>query len=378
MTVSAFVFNTSEFMPIGLLTDIAADFRMSEARAGFVITIYAWAVMLLSLPLMVLASRIDLRRLLLGVVILFGVSQVLSAVSQSFFMLTCSRVGVACAHAVFWSIATPMAVRVVPERHRPLAMGMIITGTSVAMIFGLPLGRAVGLYVGWRATFLSIACVAFSAAVYLFFVMPKVVGGVPFRFRQVPELFKNRMLVAVFAMSLSVSAAYYTAYSYIEPFLKQVAEMSEDGITATLSLFGASGLVGGLLFSRYYERNRGRFAVCMTSIVAAALLLLYPASFVPWAVVVLCAFWGMAATAFNVAFQAETIRATSVGAATVAMSIFSGIFNLGIGCGTWLGGEVCERVSMSSIGFAGGVIAVCAAVYCAKIVVPLMGMRAEK
>lgn len=73
MTVSAFVFNTSEFMPIGLLTDIAADFRMSEARAGFVITIYAWAVMLLSLPLMVLASRIDLRRLLLGVVILFGV-----------------------------------------------------------------------------------------------------------------------------------------------------------------------------------------------------------------------------------------------------------------------------------------------------------------
>ena len=116
----------------------------------------------------------------------------------------------------------------------------------------------------------------------------------------------------------------------------------------------------------------------MTSVVAAALLLLYPASFMPWAVVVLCAFWGMAATAFNVAFQAETIRATSVGAATVAMSIFSGIFNLGIGCGTWLGGEVCERVSMSCVGFAGGVIAVCAAVYCAKIVVPLMGVRAEK
>ena len=52
MTLSTFVFNTSEFMPIGLLTDIAADFNMTESAAGMLISVYAWAVMILSLPLM--------------------------------------------------------------------------------------------------------------------------------------------------------------------------------------------------------------------------------------------------------------------------------------------------------------------------------------
>ena len=68
MTVSAFIFNTSEFMPIGLLSDIAADFRMTEAQAGMLITIYAYVVMLMSLPLMIAASRYPLRKLLLATI----------------------------------------------------------------------------------------------------------------------------------------------------------------------------------------------------------------------------------------------------------------------------------------------------------------------
>ena len=76
MTVAAFIFNTSEFMPIGLLTDIADDFQITEAKAGMLISAYSWAVMLLSLPLMLLASRISFRKLLLGTIALFGIGQI--------------------------------------------------------------------------------------------------------------------------------------------------------------------------------------------------------------------------------------------------------------------------------------------------------------
>ena len=76
MTVAAFIFNTSEFMPIGLLTDIADDFRITEAKAGMLISAYSWAVMLLSLPLMLLASRISFRKLLLGTIPVFGIGQI--------------------------------------------------------------------------------------------------------------------------------------------------------------------------------------------------------------------------------------------------------------------------------------------------------------
>ena len=60
LTLSAFIFNTSEFIPIGLLTDIARDFQITESQAGTIITVYAWIVTVLSLPLMLLASKIEL------------------------------------------------------------------------------------------------------------------------------------------------------------------------------------------------------------------------------------------------------------------------------------------------------------------------------
>ena len=169
MTVSAFIFNTSEFMPIGLLSDIAANFGITESHAGLLISVYSWVVTLLSLPLMLLVSKMSYRKLLLGTSALFGIFQVLSGVSASYGMLMVSRIGVACTHAIFWSVASPIAVRLVPEEHQTLAMSMIVTGTSVAMIFGLPLGRVIGLTVGWRMTFLCVAAVAFLVLFYLLF-----------------------------------------------------------------------------------------------------------------------------------------------------------------------------------------------------------------
>ena len=140
LTLSAFIFNTSEFMPIGLLTDIAVDLHVTEARAGMLISVYAWVVALLSLPLMLLVARMEYRRLLLVTLALFIVSHLLSAVAGSYAVLMASRIGVACSHAVFWSIASPLAVRIVPEKRRSLALSMIVTGTSVAMVVGMSVG----------------------------------------------------------------------------------------------------------------------------------------------------------------------------------------------------------------------------------------------
>ena len=160
LTFSAFILNTSEFMPIGLLTDIAGSFSINEATCGLMITAYAWAVMLLSLPLMMAASRIEFKRLLLGVLVVFAIGQFLSAIAPTFAILTLARIVVASAHAIFWSIASVMATRLVDVSHGSLAIGMIATGSSIAQIFGLPLGRAIGLALGWRMTFAVVGAIA--------------------------------------------------------------------------------------------------------------------------------------------------------------------------------------------------------------------------
>ena len=364
MTFTAFIFNTSEFIPIGLLTDIAEAFQLSEATAGFLISIYAWVVMLLSLPLMLLASRADYRKLLLGTILVFSICQVLSTFAGSYAVLMLSRIGVACTHAIFWSIASPLAVRVVSEPHRPLALSMIATGTSIAMVAGLPLGRVIGLNLGWRMAFGMIAVCGFAALLFQGIVFPKVEKPEAFSLSGLPALLRNRTLVAIYVLTLILITAHYTGYGYIEPFLAQAAGLSDEAVTGTLTLFGGIGIIGSILYARLYEKSPRRFIGCIAVGMTACLLLMGVAAGYGAAIILLCAIWGVAATAFNVTFQGETIYCTKESEGPVAMSIYSGIYNFGIGCGTFLGGLVTTHAGIDRIGYIGGCLAIMACIYC--------------
>ena len=375
LTFAVFVFNTSEFMPIGLLTDIATDLNISEARAGLLISVYAWVVAIMSLPLMIMVSKIELKRLLLSIIALFVVSHVASAFAEGYYTLMLSRIGVACSHAIFWSIAPPLAVRTVPDGKRALGLSTIATGSSVAMVVGLPLGRVVGLYVGWRMTFLSIAIISALIFIFIAVVFPKLQSRGKFAFKQLPALLHNRVLVGVFIMSVLFATAHYTGYSYIEPFLGKVASMSPDLVTLVLIVFGASGMLGSIAFSKYYMANRRRFMLVMTLGPALCLLLLQVAAASLLSVVVVCIMWGAMATAFNIAFQDNTIRFAPENATSIGMSIFSGIFNLGIGSGAYVGGLVVSHLSIDYIGYAGGIIGLIATLYLVVRYFPNMRRR---
>ena len=365
LTFAVFVFNTSEFMPIGLLTDIAFDLNISDTRAGLLISVYAWVVALMSLPLMILVSKMELKRLLLGITALFVVSHVISAIADGYYMFMLSRIGVACAHAIFWSIASPLAVRIVPNGRRALGLSTIATGSSVAMVIGLPLGRVIGLYIGWRMTFFCLGVIAAAIFVLIAMVFPRLESRGKFSVKKLPILLYNKVLVGVFVMSVLFATAHYTGYSYIEPFLGRIANMPQDVVTATLVFFGASGMLGSIAFSKYYMSNRYRFIFVVTFGTALSLILMQVAAFCMFTMILVCIFWGAMATAFNIAFQDNTIRFAPKEATSIAMSIFSGIFNLGIGCGAYIGGLVVSNTSVSYIGYAGGFIGILASLYCA-------------
>ena len=365
LTFAVFVFNTSEFMPIGLLTDIAFDLNISDTRAGLLISVYAWVVALMSLPLMILVSKMELKRLLLGITALFVVSHVISAIADGYYMFMLSRIGVACAHAIFWSIASPLAVRIVPNGRRALGLSTIATGSSVAMVIGLPLGRVIGLYIGWRMTFFCLGVIAAAIFVLIAMVFPRLESRGKFSVKKLPILLYNKVLVGVFVMSVLFATAHYTGYSYIEPFLGRIANMPQDVVTATLVFFGASGMLGCIAFSKYYMSNRYRFIFVVTFGTALSLILMQVAAFCMFTMILVCIFWGAMATAFNIAFQDNTIRFAPKEATSIAMSIFSGVFNLGIGCGAYIGGLVVSNTSVSYIGYAGGFIGILASLYCA-------------
>lgn len=221
-------------------------------------------------------------------------------------------------------------------------------------------------------TFFCVAVVAFLALIYMAFVFPKVEGGTSFKMKELPVILKNPVMLGIILMSFLVAGAYYTGYSYIEPFLKQVAMFKDNLVTITLMLFGAAGILGSFLFSCVYDKHRYHFIRASIALIAVVMLCLKPASKFTWTMILICMLWGMAVTAFSVTFQSETIKAVPEEASAVAMSMFSGIYNLGIGCGTWIGGLVCTHASMGYIGFAGGIMAVIAILYCSFILIPQM------
>ena len=363
ITICVFIFNMSEFMPIGLLTDIATDFSVSESTAGMIISIYAWAVAILSLPIMLLLRKMEYRRMLLMCVGLFAFFQVLSGISSNYWMLVVSRLGVAVAHSVFWSIASPLAVKVVAPELQKLAISMVAAGTSIAMIAGLPLGRIIGLAMGWRMSFVTIAVVSVMALVLLMVVFPKVENPGTFTLGRLPGLFRIKVLVGIYVVVAVFVTGYYTGYSYIEPFMMQIAGLSESMTTVALTVFGLAGIVGSMVFTKYYDRSRFGFIILALGGLCTCLFVLRISATAIIAVMVVCALWGFFATMFNVSFQNEAIRASPSDATAIAMSMFSGIYNVGIAMGSLIGGTVTEMMSVGMIGYVGGVFTLVAVVF---------------
>ena len=370
IAIAASVFNSSEFMPVGLLTDIGQTFGTSEATTGMLVSVYAWAVMILSVPLMIVATRLDFRRLLLVVLVVFLAGQVLTAFSASYWMLMAARLVVACAHSVFWAIAAPITVRLVPQSKRALALSVVETGTAVAAIVGLPLGRAIGLAVGWRLTFAIVAVISALLLVYLIVTLPWVPGAEPFGVGQLPGLFRNKGLVALFVLTALYAWGYYTGYSYIEPFLLQIAGLENDMVTIVLSVFGVASIVGSIMCSKLYPRFRFGFFRAITIGVPVALLLMHAAAGVGIAAIFgVVVLWGISAAAVSVVYQAEIINVSSDEEETVAMAFFSGIFNFGIGTGALLGGQVVNSLGIANVFYAGGAIGAASIAFCLLVAV---------
>lgn len=355
-SLSAFIFNTTEFVPVALLSDIAASFEMETATTGLMITVYAWVVFLFSLPLMLLTAKMKRKSLLIKLFILFIASHILSVFAWNFWVLLISRIGIALAHAVFWSITASLVIRVAPKDKKQQALGLLALGSSLAMILGLPLGRMIGQMLDWRSTFAVIGVIAFIVMLVMWKLLPHLPSQNAGSLSSLPILFKRPMLVGIYVLVAVIIAGHFTGYSYIEPFVMNISRISPEMATVVLLVFGLAGVLASMLFGRLYAKSPRVFISSAILLISFMQLLLLPLGHYEWVLFPLVFVWGVGITAVSIALQMKVLQ-LAPDATDVATAIYSGIYNIGIGSGALIGSVVMNQIGLAEIGFVGGGLA---------------------
>ena len=363
LAVGAFIFNTTEYIPIALLSDIGQSFGKPATEVGMMITVYAWIVALLSLPLMLMTKNIERRKLLLMLFALFALFHALSFFSWNFNILLVSRIGIALTHAVFWSITASLAVRLAPTGKTNQALGLLSTGTVLAMVLGIPLGRVIGQYFGWQLSFLLIGVCAAGVMLVLAKNLPALPSQNTGSLSSLPSLFKRRNLMLLYAMTVLIITAHFTAYSYIEPFVLQVGGFKAEQVTIVLSLYGLAGFAASYLFGKWFAKSQRLFMLGAVAVILLSALLLLPFASFPYAVYALVFIWGVAIVIVSLGMVSKVLAFAS-DATDVANSIYSGLYNVGIGGGALLGHYVTVWFGLSNIGIAGALLATAGLAVC--------------
>ncbi len=337
MSLAAFALVASEFMPVSLLTPLAADLQITEGQAGQGISVSGLFALLTSLLIAGVAARVERKRLLLALTVLMIVSGTVVALAPNYpvFMLGRALIGVAIGG--FWSLSAATAMRLVPEPQVPRALAIVNGGNALATVIAAPLGSFVGGLIGWRGAFFCVVPVATLAAAWLMISLPSIKAQGVAKNSSLLHLMK-RTPVALGMLAVSVFfMGQFMLFTYLRPFLEAVTQVSASGLSLILLVLGLAGFAGTFVIERFLKKSLfltlGIIPLVMAGI-ALALVMFGSSTAIT---TLLLGLWGLVATAAPVGWW-TWLSKTLPDDAEAGGGLMVAIIQLAIASGAIVGG----------------------------------------
>lgn len=344
VALGAFAFVTTEFLPVGLLPQIAQELGVSDGTAGLMVTTPGVVAAIAAPGLMLGAGRINRRLILLALSVLLLMSNLVSALAPSFVLMLLGRALLGAALGGFWTLALATAGRLVRQEDAARATAIILSGVTFATVIGVPLGTFISGLWSWRASFMATALLAAVALIAQAILLPSLPSSAAIRWHDLRTLVSRSNPRKSLLMVGLVFGAHFSSYTYIAPFL-HLSDFSLSAITALLLGFGFVGFVSNAVSSSLVTRHLHKCLLAIVALLMVALLslpLLHASFFGVSAMVVA---WGIAFGAIPLCLSIW-LQWSSPDLPEAGSAMFVSIVQVAIAVGSSVGGLVADTVGV--------------------------------
>lgn len=348
LSLSSFAIVTTELAPIGLLSALAHDLNQSEAITGLIVTGYGWVAAISALCSIVLLIRFPRKMVLMIMLLILAISNIIVAYSSSFNMIFSARIIGAIAHGSFWALIGAVAYSLVPKHKLGLATSIIFSGVSVASILGVPLASYLTQLSSWRLAFEFLGLLSFIVCILILLFVPKIPDQAPLASGFFKKVLQHSTLNRLFILTALIISSHFAAFTFIEPFLSQIAHLESGQITLLLLVFGLAGLIGNILAGKLIDRHLHTIILISLVFISGSVFAFgYLGYQVTLSIaIVFLALWGVSIASIFVGLQTWVLKQAD-DLASAASAIYVAVFNASIGLGALIGSFMLQYVTLN-------------------------------
>ncbi|MGM5068301.1 MFS transporter [Rhodococcus qingshengii] len=338
LAMGGFGIGLTEFVIMGLLPEVSADFEVTESVAGYLISGYALSVAIGAILLTAAVTRFERKKVLLSLMVLFIIGNLMSALAPSYEVMMGGRIVAALCHGAFFGIGSVVAADMVAPNKRAGAIAMMFAGLTIANVLGVPFGTLLGQQLGWRSTFWAITVIGVIALIGIAALVPttpaSTTGG---GLRGELGAFRNKQVWLSIAITILGYGGMFGAFTYIAFTLTEVTGFATSSVPWLLILFGSGLFVGNFLGAKAADRSLTKALVWILAILTVVLIVFAATAESKVMTVIWLFFMGAFGFATVPGLQMRIMNYASA-APTMASGANIAAFNVGNALGAWLGG----------------------------------------